>query len=106
MSVDNLLLKISNDFTTLSASVKDLIDFLLAEQPVEKVVLDEAFNEALEEKAKPEITLEEVRAVLGEKSHKKGNTAVRELLKKYGAEKLSAVDPKDYPALLTDAEVL
>ena len=32
--------------------------------------------------------------------------AVRELLQKYGAPKLSAVDPKHYPALLKDAEVL
>ena len=30
----------------------------------------------------------------------------RELLKKYGAAKLSAVDAKHYPALLADAEVL
>ena len=31
---------------------------------------------------------------------------IRELLKKYGQTKLSEIDPKDYPALLADAEVL
>ena len=31
---------------------------------------------------------------------------IRELLKKYVQTKLSGIDPKDYPALLADAEVL
>ena len=36
-----------------------------------------------------------------------GHTAaIRTLLQKYGASKLSAVDPKHYEALLKDAEVL
>ena len=58
------------------------------------------------EPAQPTVTLEEVRAVLAEKSHDGKTDAVRELLQKYGAPKLSAVDPKHYPALLKDAEVL
>ena len=32
--------------------------------------------------------------------------AIRDLLQKYGATKLSQVDPKHYEALLRDAEVL
>ena len=52
------------------------------------------------------ITLEEVRAVLAEKSHDGYTDQVRGLLQKYGAEKLSGVDPKLYAALLKDAEVL
>lgn len=52
------------------------------------------------------ITLEEVRAVLAEKSHDGYTAEVRGLLQKYGAEKLSGVDPKHYAALLKDAEVL
>ena len=54
----------------------------------------------------PVVTLEQVRSVLAEKSHDGKTEAVRELLQKYGAPKLSAVDPKHYPALLKDAEVL
>ena len=54
----------------------------------------------------PAVTLEQVRAVLAEKSHDGKTEAVRELLQKYGAPKLSSVDPKHYPALLKDAEVL
>ena len=52
------------------------------------------------------ITLEEVRAVLAEKSHDGYTDQVRGLLQKYGAEKLSGVDPKHYAALLKNAEVL
>ncbi len=52
------------------------------------------------------ITLEEVRAVLAERSHDGYTAEVRGLLQKYGAEKLSGVDPKHYAALLKDAEVL
>ena len=52
------------------------------------------------------ITLEEVRAVLAERSHDGYTDQVRGLLQKYGAEKLSGVDPKRYAALLKDAEVL
>ena len=56
--------------------------------------------------AKPTLTLEEVRAVLSDKSRTGHTAQIRELLKKYGASKLSLVDPKYYEALLREAEVL
>lgn len=52
----------------------------------------------------PTPTLEEVRSVLADLSRKGYTDAVRELLHKYGANKLSAVDPVSYNALLTDAK--
>ena len=52
------------------------------------------------------LTLEEVRAVLAEKSRAGHTAEVKELLNKYGADKLSEIDPSEYPALLADAEVL
>jgi hypothetical protein len=55
---------------------------------------------------KPELKLEDVRAVLAEKSRAGHTAEVRALLKKYGAAKLSAVDPANYEALLKDAEVI
>ncbi len=58
---------------------------------------------APEEKA---ITLEEVRAVLAEKSRDGHTSKIRELLQKYGADKLSEINSSDYPALLAEAEVL
>lgn len=54
----------------------------------------------------PQLKLEDVRAVLAQKSRAGHTAQVRELLAKYGADRLSAVDPADYPALLADAEAL
>ena len=52
------------------------------------------------------LTLEEVRAVLAEKSRNGHTAKVRELLEKHGAAKLSEIDPQKYSALLAEAEVL
>ena len=52
------------------------------------------------------VTLEQVRAVLAEKSHDGFTEQVRGLLQKYGAQKLSAIDPGRYANLLRDAEEL
>ena len=56
--------------------------------------------------AKPELMLEDVRAVLAEKSRTGLTAEVRALLKKYGAAKLSEIDPANYEALMKDAEVI
>lgn len=61
---------------------------------------------AKSEETKPVLTLEEVRAVLADKSRTGHTAEIRDLLKKYGASKLSLVDPKHYEALLREAEVL
>ena len=72
--------------------------------------LNEAFSAAeLAEETpvtEPVLTLEEVRAVLAEKSRKGHTAEIRSLLQKYGADKLSKIDPANYKALLADAEVL
>ena len=52
------------------------------------------------------MTLEQVRAVLADNSRAGHTAAVRDLLQKYGASKLSQVYPKHYEALLKDAEVI
>ena len=52
------------------------------------------------------LTLEDVRAVLAEKSRNGHTAKVRELLEKHGAAKLSEIDPQKYAALLAEAEVL
>ena len=62
-----------------------------------------AAKQAQEEKP---LTLEEVRAVLAEKSRAGHTAEVRELLNKHGADKLSRIDPAEYAALLAEAEVL
>ena len=63
-------------------------------------------NDASQPEKKSELTLEEVRAVLAEKSRAGHTAAIRTSLQKYEAKKLSGVDPKHYEALLKDAEEL
>jgi hypothetical protein len=72
--------------------------------------LTEVFNahESAEEApaSDPVLTLEEVRAVLAEKSRKGHTAEIRSLLHKFGADKLSQLDPANYKALLAEVEVL
>lgn len=56
--------------------------------------------------AEPVLTLEQVRAVLADKSRAGFTAQIRSLLQKYGADKLSGVDSAHYKALLADVEVL
>jgi len=56
--------------------------------------------------AEPALTLEEVRSVLAEKSRKGHTAEIRSLLQKYGADKLSELDPASYKKLLAEVEVL
>lgn len=65
---------------------------------------DEASDAAVP--SEPRLTLEQVRAILADKSRKGHTAEIRALLQKYGAAKLSGIDPVHYKALLADAEVL
>ena len=56
--------------------------------------------------AEPVLALEAVRAVLADKSRAGFTAQIRSLLQKYGADKLSGVDPANYTALLADVEGL
>lgn len=56
--------------------------------------------------AQKSIGKEELRALLGEKSLAGHREAIQALIRKYGAQKFSDVDPKHYPALRKDAEEL
>ena len=65
---------------------------------------DETLDAAVS--AEPQLTLEQVRAVLADKSRMGFTAEIRSLLQKYGAAKLSGIDPVNYKALVADAEVL
>ena len=58
------------------------------------------------EPEKKEISIEEVRAVLATKTQAGKRREVKELLLKYDSGKLSGVKPKNYAALMADAEAL
>ena len=52
------------------------------------------------------MAVEDIRAVLAQKSQDGKSKEIKELLGRYGAVKLSAVKQEDYPALLAEAKVL
>ena len=52
------------------------------------------------------LTLEDVRSVLAQKSVEGHTAEVQALIRKYGADRLSQVDPAHYADLLHEAEVL
>ena len=85
-----------------AATINDVADTLAEMSDIKSV--DEAPDAA--NPAESQLTLEQVRAVLADKS-RKGHTAdIRSLLQKYGAAKLSGIDPVHYEALIAEAEVL
>ena len=103
MSKIKLLLDVVEDMRSLADSLQSLADAMTQGEAPEAEPVQKAAPSPPKE---PAVTLEQVRAVLAEKSHDGKTEAVRELLQKYGAPKLSAVDPQHYPALLKDAEAL
>lgn len=51
-------------------------------------------------------TLEEIRALLADKSRNSHSAEVKALISKYGADKLSEVDPSKYPEMFKEAEAI
>lgn len=95
MSKVKLLLALVDDLKNLADSVVAVADAIGGNEPDEDIKPEEK-----------EITLEEVRGVLAEKSHAGFTAGIRDLLKKYGADKLSQIEPSNYKQLLIDAEGL
>ena len=116
MSKMKLLLDVVSDLRSLADSLQAVADAVVQggqeqpdqtteEKPTQK---PEKKNVAKQvEKAEPKpLTLEQVRAALAEKSRAGHTAEVKALLIKHGADKLSDIDPAEYPALLAEAEVL
>src|SRR5690606_18933122 len=99
------LLDVVNNLTELADSIQAIVDTLQNNETI-KIAEGPEKHEAVKETVEKQITLEEVRMVLAEKSHDGFTAEVRGLLQKYGASKLSEVNPNKYGALLKDAEDL
>lgn len=122
MSRIKLLLDVVQDMRSLADSLQAVADAMVqadeAEAPAENVGrTPKKTGGKKAAKAEPEaapapvpeekqLTLEEVRAVLADKSRAGHTAEIRALLQKHGADKLSEIDPARYPALLAEAEVL
>ena len=98
-----LLLDAVEDIRSLADSLQTLTNAIAGDD-----VTDEPLAAAVESVAKTPVTvtLEQVRAVLAEKSHDGLTEQVRSLLQKYGAQKLSAIASDRYADLLRDAKEL
>ena len=101
------LLKIAEGFSIVAEGLRGLAkaeggtkDKTVKAQKVEK---QETVAEVQQESP---ATLEGIRALMAQKTQEGKSKEIKELLQKYGAAKLSAVKPEDYPALMQEAQVL
>ena len=77
-----------------------------ATEKAQKQDAAQAQPEKAEVQQEPPATLEGIRALMAQKTQEGKSKEIKELLQKYGAAKLSAVKPEDYPALMQEAQVL
>lgn len=98
MSRIKLLMEIKEDAENLASSIGILLTALESDEELPK-----------EEKVKQEektYEIEDVRKILADKSRSGHTAKIRELLEKYGAKKLSEIEPSNYKGLVADVEKL
>ena len=106
MSKIKLLINLAHDLRSLADSVQAFAD-VTAEAETDETAQPEApVSAKISEQPTKAVTLEQVRAVLADKSQQGFTADVRTLLEKHGAPKLSQIDPANYAALMADAELL
>lgn len=94
------------ELRTAAASINAAADWLYQQFSSNENSTQESAKSPVKKEAKPQLKLEDVRAVLAEKSRAGHTVEVRALFQKYGAAKLSEIDPANYEALFQDAEVI
>lgn len=91
-------MEIKEDAENLAYSIGVLLTALESDEELPK-----------EEKVKQEektYEIEDVRKILADKSRLGHTAKIRELLEKYGAKKLSEIEPSNYKDLIADVEKL
>ena len=116
MTIEPAITKLRNAAELISEAVNELSDLLQSpETVVQSAPTDESptsalgANKAPTTEAKPvtpNFSFEDVRGILADIARAGNREGVKSLLEKYGASKLSALDPKCYADILKDAEVL
>ena len=106
MSKIKLLLNVVGDLRSLADSVQAMADAMENSEPVATAPSKDPVSDKETRQVTKAVTLEQVRAVLAEKSQDGLTAEVRGLLEKFGAAKLSQIDSANYAALLTEAEGL
>lgn len=90
-------MEVKEDAENLASSIGVLLSALDSEGEIPKEQEESNQNEKTYE-------IEDVRKILADKSRLGHTAKVRELLEKYGAKKLSEIDPGNYKDLVADAE--
>ena len=91
-------MEIKEDAENLASSIGVLLTALESDEELpkeEKVNQNEKIYE-----------IEDIRKILADKSRLGHTAKIRELLEKYGAKKLSEIDPSNYKDLVADVEKL
>lgn len=110
MSRIKLLKQVVDDLKNLSSSLEDLClamegDSISTEAKTEKNTSAKS-NESNSDDKKRGIKLEDVRAILAEKTRQGFTKDIKQIILDLGATKLSEVKEHDYPILLQKAEGL
>lgn len=90
----------------ISSVTEEKIEVKEIEPKAEAVTKEKEVKENKGQEAEKTITLEEVRKVLATKSKNGKQVEVKELIKKYGVNKLTDIHPCNYKELLELAEAL
>lgn len=99
MSRIKLLMEVKEDAENLASSIGVLLSALDSEEEIPKEQEESNQNEKAYE-------IEDVRKILADKSRLGHTAKIRELLEKYGAKKLSEIEPSKYKDLVADVEKL
>ena len=107
MSKTKLLLSVVSDLRSLADSLQTFCEALASEDvaPPKESLAEQKVNTPAEH-SKSAIKIEQIRSVLAKKSQAGKTADVRELLRKFGATKLSEISQNSYPELLKAAEEL
>lgn len=100
--------RIGNDLACLAASIAEIAEEIkgMYEDDDKEPAPPAPEPETKREQQPKSLSLEEVRAFLAEKSRNGHTAAIREILLKYGSNKLSEVALTDYAAVLSEARAL
>jgi len=97
---EETLVKVSGELETCGKTLLKLAEALRAKE--ETLAPEPQKNEP----GSTKLTLEEVRKVAADKARQGFTDEVRRLIQKYGADKLSSMEPEKYEAFLKDLEVM
>lgn len=96
-----LMLNVVENLRELADSLQLIVDVM-----ADGAKTDDANAQASETGQVMELTLEDMRRLLAQKSKSGYSSEVKALISKYGADKLSGVDPSKYPKMFKEAEAI